>query len=49
MLSLADAEQAVGETQAARTHRQEALDLARKLDLPAQQAAAREALGEKAT
>lgn len=49
MLSLADAEQAVGETQAARAHRQEALDLARKLDLPAQQAAAREALGEKAT
>jgi hypothetical protein len=47
LLSLADAEQAVGETQAARGHRQEALDLARKLDLPAQQAAAREALGEK--
>jgi hypothetical protein len=48
LLSLADAEQAVGEAEAARGHRQEALDLARKLDLPAQEAAAREALGEKA-
>lgn len=47
LLSLADAEQAVGETGAARTHRQEALDLARQLDLPAQESAAREALGEK--
>jgi hypothetical protein len=49
LLSLADAEQAVGETQAARAHRQEALNLARKLDLPAQESAAREALGEKAS
>lgn len=48
LLSLADAEQAVGEIQAARTHREEALGLARELDLPAQVAAAREALGEKA-
>lgn len=49
LLSLADAEQALGETEAARAHRQEALDLARKLDLPAQEAAAREALKDKAT
>jgi hypothetical protein len=48
LLSLADAEQAVGETEAARGHRQEALDLARKLDLPAQEAAARKALGQGA-
>lgn len=49
LLSLADTEQAVGDSRAARAHREEALDLARKLDLPAQQAAAREALGEKAS
>jgi tetratricopeptide (TPR) repeat protein len=49
LLSLADAEQALGETQAARAHRQEALDLARKLDLPAQESGARQALGEKAS
>ena len=48
LLSLADAEQAVGDVAAAQGHRREALNLASRLDLPAQEAAAREALGEPA-
>lgn len=46
-LSLADAEEALGRVEAAQVLRRQALDAARRLDLPAQEAAALKALAAK--